>query len=174
MSKLRVAEVPRAVGRFGRPRWDALPAPRRPTEARRSPSTLRRAGVSRGVRICCTLRSTPGSCDVHRISPVSRSRQDADAGMPASAPASTLCSLGIPASKRRKSSAQRPALRCRARTSADREQRLSSASTSMYGRLTFHRMPTHYRGRRRPTGRDAYRTPVGRDVTTTGRDAHWM
>ncbi len=106
-----------------------FPAPRRPTKSRRSPSTLRRAGVSRGVRIWCTLRSTPGSCDVHRISPVSRSRQDADAGMPASAPASSLCSLGIPASKRRKSSAQRPALRCRARSSADPEQRLSSAST---------------------------------------------
>ena len=85
--------------------------------------------VSKVPRAVGRFGSTPGSCDVHRISPVSRSRQDADAGMPASAPASTLCSLGIPASKRRKSSAQRPALRCRARTSADCEQRLSSAST---------------------------------------------
>ena len=127
----------RACSRFFGPQgtvWPSpggtpFPAPRRPTKSRQSPSTLRRAGVSRGVRIWCTLRSTPGSCDVHGILPVSRSRQDADAGMPASAPASSLCSLGIPASKRRKSSAQRPALRCRARSSADPEQRLSSAST---------------------------------------------
>jgi len=124
-----VSKVPRAVGRLRRPPV-GRPArpPHRPRAPRRSPSTLRRAGVSGGVRIAAHCDAPPGPAMCTKFRP-SRTCHDADAGMSASAPASSSCSLGIPASKRRKSSAQRPALWSRARTSADRKQRLSFSST---------------------------------------------
>ncbi len=111
------------------PRWDARPdRPAAPGRLAEAPVHCAAPGSSGECAFAAHCDAPPGPAMCAEFRP-SRSRQDADAGMPASAPASSLCSLGIPASKRRKSSAQRPALWRRARTSAHRKQRLSFSST---------------------------------------------
>jgi len=125
-----VSKVPRAVGRFGRPpvgRPSQRPAaPRSRAEAPVHCAALGSLGEC-AFGAHCAAPPGPAMCTEFRPC-LGVARTLTQACLPQPLPPA-LCSLGIPASKRRKSSAQRPALRCRARSSADPEQRLSSAST---------------------------------------------